>query len=152
MAKDERRNSAADLLSEWRAAERSAMKAKDSTEDTAEVVRAAAAAEKAAAESEEAVDASLDAVDRAKEAAGQAAEAADRAAEVARTAREIATEKQAKAGEAAAATEAAEAEARERFRVAQASGFPKGTDEPPEAGSEPGLDHQSPLEPKPTAG
>lgn len=142
MTSDEEHASAAELLSDWRAAERNAVAADKSAKDAARTVAAAADAEGAAMKSEKAADASMDAAVRAKNAAGNAKKAAGRAVEAAQVTTEVATEEQGRAEQVVKKTEKEEAEARERFHAAEEKGFPKAPHEP-----------QSPrLEPNPESG
>lgn len=139
--RDGERESAAELLRNWRAAERDKKAAEKAAKDAARAVVAASKVEEAAV-SETAADATVDAGARAKDATGRARKAASGAVEAAHQATEMATHEKARADRAVMFFEDAEADARERFHEAQERGFQKDSDEP-----------QSPrLEPNPESG
>ena len=117
--------SAADLLGEWRAAERDSVAARTAATVAALAVATAGAAERAAGEAAIAGEAAMEAARRAKEAAEHARKAATQAADAARLTHGTAEGDQARAYEAVANAEQAETEARDRFHEAERAGFPK---------------------------
>jgi hypothetical protein len=116
------KRSAANLLGDWRAAERDSVAARDSAEVATLAATAADTAARAAEETAEAARLALEAATRAERAARETADAA-------RILSRTATADKAGADEAVARAEAAEAHARDAFRTAQDAGFPRG-DEP----------------------
>jgi hypothetical protein len=112
------KGSAADLLSNWRAAERDRVAAEETASVASLAASAAAEARTAAAETSEAARLSLEAAQRAQHAARRTADAANVAASAA-------TRDSAAAHTALDASKAAETEARDRFQDAQSQGFPK---------------------------
>jgi hypothetical protein len=112
------RGSAADLLANWRAAERDHAAAIESAGVAALASEAAQRAAKAAHETAEAARLSLDAAQRAEHAARETAEAAEALSGVA-------SEEQALADTALSAALTAESDARDAFQEAQRQGFPK---------------------------
>jgi hypothetical protein len=79
-----RRESTAELLADWRAAERDAVAAREAARIATLALEAARAAEEAALETETAANAASEAVERALQAAGSARRAASQAAEAAK--------------------------------------------------------------------
>lgn len=125
MTENPKHRSAADLLADWRAADRDAVAARDAAKVASLALAASASAEEAAAEVEVAVEAALEAVERARAAAGRAREAATQAAEAATIALSTAEGDKVRADIQVRATEEAETAAKDRFHEAQAEGFPK---------------------------
>jgi hypothetical protein len=112
------RGSAADLLAQWRAAERDHAAA---VESASVATLAAAAAERAAHAARETADAaklSLEAAQRAERAARETADAAD-------VLTGAAAKEQAIADQALTSSEAAERNAKDAFQEGQRKGFPK---------------------------
>jgi chromosome segregation protein len=122
---DPKHHSAAELLGDWRAAERDTVAARTAAQVAALAVAAADAAEQAAAETEVAAQAAMDAAVRAKGAAEHAKEAAARAAQAAQLADTNVETELARAARAVTSAELAEEQARDRFHDAQVKGFPK---------------------------
>ncbi len=118
-------DSAAELLADWRSAERDLVAAHDAASVAARAVAAATAAEESALEAEVAAREATDAAARAKEAAERAKLAASSAAEAAQTAATTTEEDQARADRMVLASEQAELDARDRFHEAEKKGFPK---------------------------
>lgn len=125
MDKDTDRHSAAELLGDWRAAERDTAAAKSAASVAALALRAASAAGEAAREAEAAVKAALDAAERAKIAADRAKKAATQAAEAAQLLATSAESDTSRANHAVVEAESAETVARDRFHEAEGKGFPK---------------------------
>lgn len=125
--KDADHHSAADLLGDWRAAERDTVAAKSAASVAALSLEAASAAGEAAHEAELAVKAALDAAERAKIAAERAKSAASQAAEAAQLLATSAEGDKARANHAVVDAESAETVARDRFHEAEEKGFPKKT-------------------------
>jgi len=125
--KDADHHSAAELLGDWRAAERDTAAAKSAASVAALALRAASAAGEAALEAEAAVKAALDAAERAQIAADRAKHAATQAAEAAHLLATSAESDQARANHAVVEAESAETDARDRFHEAEGRGFPKVT-------------------------
>lgn len=127
MAKDQGpdHQSAADLLGDWRAAERDTAAAKVAQTVAELALAAAAAAEEAAKETEVAALAALDASKSAQSAADRAKRAATQAAEAASILTAGAIGDKARANHALDDAESAEGRARERFHDAEQRGFPK---------------------------
>jgi hypothetical protein len=120
---EKKRDSAAELLGDWRAAERDTVAARTAASVASLAAAAALAAEEAALEADSAARDAMDAVTRAKDAAGHAKRAAAQAAEAGQIA--AATSEGDKArGDQAVGTAEREA-ARDRFHEAQQEGFPK---------------------------
>ena len=117
--------SAAELLADWRSAERDNVAAHSAAAVAKLALEAASAAEEAASEVETAANAALEAVERARAAAGRARAAALRAAEAAQMAVATAEGDAARATQTIEESERAETEARERFHDAEQQGFPK---------------------------
>jgi hypothetical protein len=112
------KGSAAELLSNWRAAERDRVAAEESASVASLAAAAASEAQVAATETAEAARLSLDAAQRAEKAARRTAEAAGLAAATA--------QRDSKSADAVVLeSQAAEEAARSQFLEAQASGFPK---------------------------
>lgn len=112
------KGSAADLLAEWRAAERDHAAAIESAGVAGLAAKAAERAAHAARETADAAKLSLEAAQRAERAARETAEAAD-------ILRAGAAKERTLADEAVTAAEAAETVARDAFHDAQRQGFPK---------------------------
>jgi hypothetical protein len=112
------KGSAAELLGNWRAAERDRVAAEETASVASLAAEAAAEAATAAEETAAAAKLSLEAAQRAEHAARRTSSAAELAA---RTARKESTT----ADEALEASKAAEDAARSRFREGQASNFGK---------------------------
>ena len=123
--RDAKHGSAAELLADWRSAERDSLAAHEAASVAARAVTAAAAAEEAAVEAESAAREATDAAARAKEAAERAKAAASLAAEAAQVAASTTEDDQARADVTVLETDRAEGEARDRFLEAQEGGFPK---------------------------
>jgi hypothetical protein len=115
--------SAADLLGDWRAAERDTAAAKVAQTVAELALAAAAAAEEAAQETETAALAALDASKSAQSAADRAKRAATQAAEAASILTSGALGDKARANHAVDDAESAEGRARERFHDAEQKGF-----------------------------
>ena len=114
---------AAELLGDWRAAERDTVAAEAAATVAALTVAAGAAAEEAAMEAEAAARAAMDAALRAKDAAARAKSAAAHAAEAAQMAAVNAEGDKARADQAVTVAAHVEDEARDRFHEAEAKGF-----------------------------
>jgi hypothetical protein len=112
------KGSAADLLAQWRAAERDHAAATETASVASLAVAAAQRAAHAARETAEAARLSLEAAQRADVAARETADAADTLSATAGLQREA-------ADSAVVDAEAAEAEARDAFHAARKQGFPK---------------------------
>ena len=125
MANDQRKESAADLLGDWRAAERDTVAAKAARRVASLAHTAAAAAEEAANETNEAARLAQEAANRAQAAAERARHAAQAAMEAAQLAAVTGEGDEVRAGQALADAEAAETAARERYHDAEQQGFPK---------------------------
>lgn len=127
MAKDRDadHHSAAELLGDWRAAERDTAAAKSAASMAALALRAASAAREAATETEAAVEAALAAAERAKIAAERARTAATEAAEAALLLATRAEADETRANDAVVDAESAETVARDRFHEAEGKGFSK---------------------------
>jgi hypothetical protein len=110
--------SAADLLAQWRAAERDHAAAIESASVAALAAAAAEHAAHAARETADAAKLSLDAAQRAERAARETAEAAGVLSAAAAKERAV-------ANQALTASETAETEAKDAFHDAQRRGFPK---------------------------
>ncbi len=110
------KGSAADLLSNWRAAERDRVAAEETASVAALAAAAAAEAAKAATETADAARLSLEASQRAENAALRTSEAAEIAARTA-------TRERAEADQAVVRSRAAEDAARDHFRSGQQKGF-----------------------------
>jgi hypothetical protein len=123
--KDAEHESAAELLADWRSAERDSAAAHEAASVAARAVTAAAAAEEAATEAEAAALEATDAAARAKEAAERAKAATSQAAEAAQLAASTTEDDQARADQTVEDADRAEREARDRFHSAQDDGFPK---------------------------
>jgi flagellar motor protein MotB len=116
---------AAELLGDWRAAERDAAAAKAAAAVAGLALNAASAAEEAALEAEAAADAALAAATSAKVASDRARKAATQAAQAAQLLRTTAEGDKIQANHAVEETEDAEAAARAAYRDAATEGFPK---------------------------
>lgn len=126
MAEDEKMHgSAAELLADWRSAERDTVAAGQSSQVAVLALAAATAAEEAAEEVEAAASAAVEAVERARAAADKARKAAARASEAAQLAYATAEGDTARAGHAVDKAAKVEVEARDRFHEAEEKGFPK---------------------------
>jgi hypothetical protein len=112
------KGSAADLLADWRAAERDRAAAVESAGVAALAAEAAQRAARAARETADAARLSLDAAQRAEKAARETADAADVLSGAAAKEQEV-------ADAAVIDSTAAEADAKEAFKSAQEKGFPK---------------------------
>jgi hypothetical protein len=117
--------SAAELLGDWRAAERDTVAAHAAASVAAQAAVAAAAAQEAADQTEVAAQAAMEAANRAREAANRAKQAAAHAAEAAQTGASAAAGDERQADRTVIDAEKAEADARTRYRTAQEGGFPK---------------------------
>jgi hypothetical protein len=115
--------SAAELLGEWRAAERDTAAAQAAKAIAEQALAAAHAAEEAAKETETAALAALDASKSAQTAAASAKQAATLAAEAASVLTAVVEGDKARANHAVDDAEAAEGQARERFHDAERKGF-----------------------------
>jgi hypothetical protein len=114
---------AAELLSEWRAAERDPAGARLVESVASAAAEAAVEAESAAAKAESAAAAAMEAAAQAKDAAVLARDAARRAAEGAAMAETRAEGDEVRAGQNVADAEQAESDVRDRFHEAQRRGF-----------------------------
>ena len=124
MAEDKAKHkSAADLLADWRAAERDTVAAGSSAKVATLALQAATAAEEAAAEVEAAASAAAEAVERARSAALKARKAAGQAAEAAHLAIATAEGDKVRANHDLETAEEAETAARDRFHEAQDKDF-----------------------------
>jgi hypothetical protein len=122
---EKKRDSAAELLGDWRAAGRDTVAARTAASVASLAVAAALAAEEAALEADSAARAAMDAATRAKDAAGAAKRAAAHAAEAGQIAAATSEGDKARADQAVGTAELAEEAARDRFHEAQEEGFPK---------------------------
>lgn len=122
---DREHGTAAELLGDWRAAERDSVAAAVAASVAALTVAAAAAAEEAAAEAESAASSAMDAATRATIAAEHAKLAAAHAAQAAHLAASAALGDKARADQAVETAGRAEDHARDEFHDAQDEGFPK---------------------------
>ena len=113
-----RRGTAAELLSEWRAAERDLVAAQETLDVATLAAAAADEAVIAARETSEAAELSQQAAQRAQMSAARTAAAADVTARVASKDQKTATTSLADATQ-------AEADANERYHAAEREGFPK---------------------------
>ena len=114
--RDEKKDgSAAELLADWRGAERDTAAAKVAATVANLAARSAIATEEAALATEDAALAALDAATRAKSAADRARKAASQAAEAAQILNATAEGDQVRAGLVLTDAELAEKEARDRF-------------------------------------
>jgi hypothetical protein len=118
-------HSAAELVGDWRAAERGATAARTAATIAALALKTARAAEEAAAETEAAAQAAQEAAERAKAASDRAKDAASHAAEAARLLSATAQVEKVEANHAVDEAEAAETAAHERYHDAASEGFPK---------------------------
>lgn len=118
-------HSAAELLGDWRAAERDTAGARSAASVAALALKAASAAEVVAAETETAVKAALAAAAQAKAAADLAKKAATQAAEAAQLLKATAAVDEVRANHAVEEAEDAEAATRGRYHDAASDGFPK---------------------------
>jgi len=119
------RHSAAELLGDWRAAERDTAASKTAATIAALRLKTAQAAEAAAAATEAAAAAAQEAAERATSASERAKEAASHTAEAARLLSAIAIGDTVDATHAVNEAEAAESTARDRYNDAASEGFPK---------------------------
>jgi hypothetical protein len=115
--------SAAELLADWRAAERDTVAAGSTAKIAALALQAATAAEEAAEEVEAAANAAAEAVERARGAALKARGAAIQAAEAANLALATAEGDKVRANHQLEEAEQAEEAAADRFHAAQDKGF-----------------------------
>lgn len=115
--------SAAELLGDWRAAERDSVAARAAASVAALAVASSAAAEAAAVETEQAASAATEAATGAKLAAEQATRLAGRAAETALLMAVTADGDKARADLAISEADTAETEARDRFHADEKLGF-----------------------------
>jgi len=122
---DREQDSAAELLGDWRAAERDTVAATMAASIATLTLAAAAAAEEAAAEAESAANAAMDAATRAKGAADHAKKAAAHAAEAAQMASTAALGDKVRADQSVDTAERAQGDARDRFHEAEGKGFPR---------------------------
>lgn len=126
MAKErQRHSSAADLLSDWRAAGRDTVAARAAARVAGLALKAATAAEAAATEVEAAARAALEAVEKARDLAATARAASMEAEELAASILEEAGGGKVRANHDVEVAEQAEQEAGEAFHRAEAEGFPK---------------------------
>lgn len=125
MAKDRPEPKAAELLGDWRAAERDTVAAKAAQTIAELALTAAAAAEEAATETEKAATIALEASKSAQRAAANAKRAALQASEAALLLAAGAEGDKVRANHALAKAEEGEKLARERFHEAEGKGFPK---------------------------
>ncbi len=127
MAEDKRaaHHSAAELLGDWRAAERDTAASKTAATIAALALKTATAAEAAAAATEAAADAAQEAAERAKSASDRAKEAAKHTAEAARLLSAIAIGDKVEANHAVDEAQEAETAAKDRYNDAASEGFPK---------------------------
>ena len=126
MAKDHRRPpSAADLLGDWRAAERDTVAATAALSVAELALAAALATKQSAAETDRSAQAAVALAKEAQQAAEQAAAATTQASETAIMLAAKAGDEQIQAAAALAAATAAEDLARDRFHEAEKKGFPK---------------------------
>lgn len=119
-------HSAAELIGDWRAAERDTAAAKTVATIAGLALKTAKAAAEAATETEAAANAAQDAAERAKAAADRAKVAASHAAEAARLLGETAQVDKVEANHAVDDAEHAETAARDRYHDAESEGFPRG--------------------------
>ena len=125
VAKDRPEPNAAELLGDWRAAERDTAAAKVAKTVAELALKAAEAADAAAKETERAALVALDASKSAQAAASQAKKAASHASEAATLLTAGAEGDKARASQALANAEKTETKARDRFHEAEDKGFPK---------------------------
>jgi hypothetical protein len=118
-------HSAAELLGDWRAAERDTAAAKTAATIAGLALKTAKAAEQAAAESEAAAKSALEAAERANVAADRAINAASQAAEAAHLLSATAQVDKAEANHAVDEAVEAETAAHNRYHDAASEGFPK---------------------------
>ena len=117
--------SAAELLDDWRAAERDTAAARAASSIAALALESAIAADEAAVETEVAANAAQEAAERARLAANRAKAAATHAAEAARLLSETAQADRVEANHAIEEAAGAETAARDRYHDAASEGFPK---------------------------
>ena len=122
---DAEHGQAAELLSQWRSAERDTAAARAAESIAALAVEAAEIAETAAAQAEKAADVAMQAAIGAKDAAALARQAASEAAKGALSAGMQAAGEEARASQDVSTAEDAEGLARDRFQEAQSRGFQK---------------------------
>jgi hypothetical protein len=118
-------HSAAELLGDWRGAERDTAAAKAAASIAALALRAANAAEEAALATETAVKAAQEAAERAQLATDHARNAATQAAEAAQLLSATAAGDIRDASHAVSEAEEAETTARDRYQEAAKEGFPR---------------------------
>lgn len=123
--RDAEHHSAAELLGDWRGAERDNVAARLAASVAEIALRAASAVEEAAIETEAAAKAALEAAERAQAAADRARRAAAQAAEAAKLLSAAAEGDKVRANHHVDETEASETSARDRFHEASNEGFPK---------------------------
>lgn len=121
----QQRNSAADLLGDWRAAERDSVAARSAASVAELALAAAQAAEEAANETEEAAKLAIEAASRARVAVDFARRAAAHAAEAAQFSLSGAEGDAVRADEEVKRAERAETEARDAFHDAEEKQFPR---------------------------
>ena len=124
-------SSAAELLAEWRAAERDMVAAQGAARIAELALTASALAEEAANEVEAASAAALEAVERAREAASRDRAAATQAAEAAQLALATAEGDKVRANHDVDVAEQAETEARDRYHVAEDEARKRQVKKPP---------------------
>jgi hypothetical protein len=122
---DAEHGQAAELLSQWRSAERDTAAARAAESIAAMAVEAAELAETAAAKAEKAAEVAMEAAINAKDAAALARQAASEAAEGALSAGMQAAGEEERASQDVSTAEDAEGRARDRFQEAQSRGFQK---------------------------
>lgn len=123
--KDPQHHSAAELLDDWRAAERDTAAAKAAASIAARALESARAAEQAAVETEVAANAAQEAAEHAKEAANRAKQAATHAAEAARLLSKTAEANKVEANHVVDDAAGAETAAHDRYHDAASQGFHK---------------------------
>jgi hypothetical protein len=119
-----RRDTAADLLADWRGAARETVAARNAAHVAQAALQAATAAEEAAREVESAAEAAAIAVERARQATKRALQAAERAATAAKMAISGAEGDQARTAADVVNAQESEQAASDRFHRAQDKGFP----------------------------
>ena len=122
---DAEHGQAAELLSQWRSAERDTAAAREAESIAAMAVEAAELAETAAAKAEKAAEVAMQAAIQAKDAAALARQAASEAAQGALSAGKQAVGEEERASQDVTSAEDAEGKARDRFQEAQGRGFQK---------------------------
>jgi hypothetical protein len=130
---DAEHGQAADLLSQWRSAERDTAAARAAESIAAMAVEAAEIAETAAAKAEKAAEVAMQPAIQAKDAAALARQAASDAAQGALNAGVQAAGEEERASRDVSTAEDAEGRARDRFQEAQSRGFTSSADESDQA-------------------